>query len=77
MIISDNQTKVQIFVKTKILGMPAEVVLRTTILPESDPTGTTFQERFEGIELGGMELPSPIAGDRAGRLSLRIWTTQC
>ena len=56
----ENQSKIQIFVETKILGIPAEVVLRTTILPEkSDPTGTTFNERFEGIELAGMELPIP------------------
>jgi len=58
--ISDNQSKVTITVSTKVLGLPTEIILRTNIIPEeSDPTGTLFQEHFEGIELMGMKLPIP------------------
>ena len=59
MVISDNK-RVEIMVSTKVLGMDMELILHTTInADESDPSGTQFSERFEGMELAGVNLPIP------------------
>lgn len=59
MVIEDN-SRVNIHVHTKVLTRPIELRLSTLIKPdETDPTGTTFLEQFEGIELAGVEFPVP------------------
>jgi hypothetical protein len=57
----ENNSEVNIFVKTNILSMmPMEVRLRTKIISDaSDPSGTTFLEQFQGLELMGRKLPVP------------------
>jgi hypothetical protein len=66
MVIEDNSV-VKIFVETQVLlGIPVELILTTNLIPdESDPTGTTFLEQFQGIELGGREFPVPKEWQRS------------
>jgi hypothetical protein len=65
MVIEDNSI-VKIFVQTQVLGVAVELVLTTELIPDdSDPTGTTFLEKFQGIELGGQHFPVPKEWQRS------------
>ena len=62
-IFQDNgEQKVNVYVSTKVLDgfIPIDLIVKTTVIPKaSDPTGTMFLERFEGIKLAGVPLPIP------------------
>lgn len=65
--IGEEQSKVSILVKSKILGLRADVVFTTGLLPcnygdESD--GTLFVEQFQGIQVAGFDLPIPLSWQR-------------
>ena len=57
----ENNSDISIFVQTKILSaVPIELKLKTKIVPDpNDPTGTTFDEVFQGLELMGQNIPVP------------------
>jgi hypothetical protein len=56
----ENNSAISIYVNTKVLNMPVELKLTTNLIPDpSDPTGTTFLEQFQGVELGGRKFPVP------------------
>lgn len=58
--ISEQNSKVQIFVETKVLGQRLPVVLETKLEADAhDPTGTKFAETFQEIHIGGLNLPIP------------------
>ena len=56
MIISDENTKVTIHVKTRVLGIPMDVELTTKLHAITD---TRFEEQFLGMKLMGMTFPVP------------------
>lgn len=56
---------VRVIVATKILRQNAELVLTTSFeADDSDPFGTMFEEKFEGIRLAGVNLPVPNSWKR-------------
>jgi uncharacterized protein YbjT (DUF2867 family) len=62
----ETQSRINIMVSTKVLGIPMELKLQTSFKPDShDPTGTLFLEKFEGIELMGIALPVPDQWQRS------------
>eukprot|EP00566_Odontella_aurita_P009153 CAMPEP_0113593090 /NCGR_PEP_ID=MMETSP0015_2-20120614/38225_1 /TAXON_ID=2838 /ORGANISM="Odontella" /LENGTH=514 /DNA_ID=CAMNT_0000499731 /DNA_START=26 /DNA_END=1570 /DNA_ORIENTATION=+ /assembly_acc=CAM_ASM_000160 len=57
---------VRVIVSTKILQQKAELVLKTSFeADDSDPFGTMFVEKFEGIRLAGIDLPVPDSWKRS------------
>jgi len=59
--ISEEQRLVEIVLESKVLGVDVDVVLSTSLLPMAydDSDGVLFVERFEGVKMGGIDLPLP------------------
>lgn len=59
--IIDNNSIINIYVQTKVLSiLPVNLKLTTNLIPDpTDPTGTIFLEKFQGVELFGRKFPVP------------------
>ena len=60
--ISQEQRLVEIVLESRVLGADVDVTLSTSLMPMSyddENDGVLFVERFEGVRLGGIELPLP------------------
>ena len=60
--ISQEQRLVEIVLKSRVLGADVDVTLSTSLMPMSyddESDGVLFVERFEGVKLGGTDLPLP------------------
>ena len=62
----ENNRDISIHVHVKILGMPMAVKLMTHLeVDPTDPTGTSFLEYFQGLEIAGVNVPIPSDWQRA------------
>jgi hypothetical protein len=71
--IGEEQTKVSILVKSRILGLPADVIITTSLLPcryDEETDGTLFVEQFQGIRVAGIDLPIPASWQRSRYLEI-------
>ena len=71
--ISEEQSIVKIVLKSKILGQNVDVVLLTSLLPtayDDETDGTLFVERFEGVTVGGVNVPVPNSWKRSRYLEI-------
>ena len=71
--ISQEQTSVEIVLKSKVLGMDVDVVLSTSLLPlayDDETDGVLFMERFEGVSVGNVDLPIPKSWQRSRYLEI-------
>lgn len=61
-----NNQDITIHVNVKVLNIPMPVKLTTKILvDDTDPTGTTFLEQFQGLEVMGVQFPVPSEWQRS------------
>jgi len=61
-----NNQDITILVNVKVLNVPMPIKLATKILADpSDPSGTTFLEQFQGLEISGREFPIPSDWQRS------------
>ena len=71
--IGEEQTKVSILVKSRILGLPTTVVFTTSLLPcnyDDETNGTLFVEPFQGVQVAGIDLPIPSSWQRSRYLEI-------
>lgn len=62
----ENNRDISIHVNVKVLSIPIAVKLTTRIEADlSDPTGTSFLEYFDGLEISGQTIPIPSDWQRA------------
>mmetsp|Transcript_28101 Transcript_28101/g.67694 ORF Transcript_28101/g.67694 Transcript_28101/m.67694 type:complete len:487 (-) Transcript_28101:194-1654(-) len=64
--IENKQTDIRLVVSVAVFKKDVSVILKTSLSPaQSNPDGTMFMEKFEGIELNGFLLPYPNAWKRS------------
>ena len=62
----ENNRDITIHVDVSVLNVPMPIQLTTSIEPDtSDPTGTTFLEHFQGLQVAGQRIPIPSDWQRA------------
>ena len=60
--ISEEQRLVEIVLESKVFGADVDVVLSTSLMPmtyDDETDGVLLIERFEGVTIGGIDLPLP------------------
>lgn len=62
----ESNRDITIHVNVKVLNVPMPIILSTSIEPDtSDPTGTTFLEHFQGLQVAGQRIPIPSDWQRS------------
>lgn len=69
--IKDEQSTINIKVDTRVLGQEVILIITTCLEPDdTNPDGTMFYERFEGLNLFGIDLPIPKSWKRSRYLEI-------